>query len=153
MKTNEIFLDTNIPMYAAGKDHHYKRVCLKVLELVARRDLSAFTDVEVFQEILHRFISQRKAEIGFQIFDNFYKLMRNNVLPVTAKEILKARGLAEKYPEAKARDILHLAVMKSYGLKTIITVDTHFDKFQELTRMEPKEFLDYFESQKEEERD
>lgn len=54
------------------------------------------------------------------------------------------------YPEAKARDILHLAVMESQGLKTIVTVDTHFDKFQELTRMDPKEFLDYFESQKEE---
>lgn len=153
MKMNKIFLDTNIPMYAAGKDRHHKKPCLKLLELVARRELLAFTDVEVFQEILHRFISQGKAEIGFQIFDNFYKLMQNNVLPVTAKEISKAREFAEKYPEAKARDILHLAVMESQGLKTIITVDTHFDKFQEVTRMEPKKFLDNFESQKEEEED
>lgn len=148
MTISKVFLDTNIPMYAAGKDNHYKEPCLKILELVVKRDLSAFTDVEVFQEILHRF-SQRQAEIGFQIFDNFYKLMRDNILPVTAKEISRARELAEKYPEAKARDILHFSVMESQGLKIIVTVDKHFDRFQELTRMDPKEFLGYFESQKE----
>lgn len=50
----KVFLDTNIPMYASGKEHKYKKSCQDIILSVASGRLTAYTDVEVFQEILHK---------------------------------------------------------------------------------------------------
>ena len=142
MKINKVFVDTNIAMYAAGKDHEHKKPCLEMLELIADGKLLAFTDAEVFQEILHRFIAFKSLETGFQIFDNFYDLIRTEkILAITAEDIMKARKLAKKYSQAKARDLLHLAVMVNHDLRFIVTVDAHFEEFKEVERLDPKKVV------------
>jgi uncharacterized protein len=47
----KIFIDTNIPMYAADTDHHLKDSCVEILNAAASGELEAYTDSEVFQEI------------------------------------------------------------------------------------------------------
>ena len=51
------FIDTNVPMYAAGKVHPYKDACIQILHRVATGELLACTDAEVHQEIFHRYWS------------------------------------------------------------------------------------------------
>jgi len=50
----KVFIDTNIPMYAAGKEHSFKAPSISLLHAIADGELDAVTDCEVFQEILHR---------------------------------------------------------------------------------------------------
>jgi hypothetical protein len=140
MKSAEVLLDSNIPMYAAGKDHEYKPACIRVLKAVVAGELEAVTDAEVFQEILHRFLAVNQPAQGFKIFDNFYNLMKDATLPVTLEDVAKAKELAGKYPASKARDLLHLAVMIRNNIKSIVTVDSHFDQFEEITRLNPVKF-------------
>lgn len=145
MKIDKVFVDTNIPMYAAGKDHEHKKPCLELLELIADGKLLAFTDAEVFQEILHRFIALKNSEAGFQIFDNFYNLIgMEKILPITAEDVMKTKKLAQQYTRARARDLLHLAVMINHDLRFIVTVDAHFEEFKEVERMDPKKHLRNF---------
>ena len=59
-----IFLDANIPMYAAGQPHPLKQPCLDVLALVALYPDAFCTDAEVFQEILHRYRAQGRWQDG-----------------------------------------------------------------------------------------
>jgi len=59
-----IFLDANIPMYAAGRPHPLKQPCLDVLALVALYPDAFCTDAEVFQEILHRYRAQGRWQDG-----------------------------------------------------------------------------------------
>lgn len=141
MKTSKepCFIDTNIPMYAAGRDDPYKSACLHILQEIANGSLAleAYTSVEVFQEILYRYSSIGRLKEGLQIFDNFYTLMQGHIYEVTPKTIQRMRHLFEKYPQARARDLVHLAVMIEHQVPKIYTVDQHFDHFDEAQRLEP----------------
>ncbi len=136
----KFFIDTNVPMYAAGKEHPLKNSCLKVLESIAKNEILAFTDTEVFQEILYRFFSIRRKEIGLSLFDGFVKIMHGAVMPVGYKDIMVARELAGKkeYENLQPRDIIHLSVMINHGIETIITADKEFEKVGIISVIHPE---------------
>jgi len=134
-----VFLDTNIPIYAAGKESEYKKDCLEVLEAIGREEVEGLTSTEVFQEILYRFWYLKDIENGWQIFDNFREVI-SQVLPVTEEDISKARELSEKYKSIKPRDLLHAAVMISNQIENIISVDKDFDAISEINRLDPLTF-------------
>jgi predicted nucleic acid-binding protein len=46
------FLDVNIPMYAAGKDHRSRAACVYVMQEIAEGRLIVAIDTEIIQEIL-----------------------------------------------------------------------------------------------------
>ena len=124
----KVFIDTNIPMYAAGKDHLFKKKCLGILESIARDDINAYTDTEVLQEILYRYFYINQRETGFDIFDLFATIMDGVILPVLHSDIMLARLLAEKEETVKLspRDLIHLAVMLNNGIRHIVTTDRGF---------------------------
>ncbi len=123
-----VFIDTNIPMYAAGKDHPLKKSCLDVLESTAKGEIEAFTDTEVFQEILYRYFYINQRKTGFEVFDLFATIMDGSILPVRHSDIMLARLLAEKEETFKfsPRDLIHLAVMLNNGMRHIVTTDRGF---------------------------
>lgn len=92
----KVFIDTNIPMYAAGKDHPFKKKCLGILESIAREEIEAYTDTEVLQEILYRYFYINQRKTGFDVFDLFATIMDDAILPVCHGDIVQARLLAEK---------------------------------------------------------
>jgi len=49
-----VFIDTNIPMYAAGTPHPLRDPCQAIIRAVAEGKLEAVTDAEVLQEIRYR---------------------------------------------------------------------------------------------------
>ena len=61
-----IFLDSNIFMYAAGSAHPHKAGCLALLERIARSPAAHehCINTEVLQEILHRYRSIKRDELG-----------------------------------------------------------------------------------------
>ncbi len=124
----KLFIDTNIPMYAAGKDHPLKQKCLGILASIATENIEAYTDTEVLQEILYRYFYISQRESGFAIFDHFATIMDNNILPVRYGDIMLARLLAEKEETFKLspRDLIHLAVMLNNGIRHIVTTDRGF---------------------------
>jgi predicted nucleic acid-binding protein len=62
------------------------------------------------------------------------------ILPVTQDDIALTIELSRVYGPggAKARDLIHAAVMRNNGLSTIISADTHFDQIEELERIDPQ---------------
>ncbi len=135
----KIFIDTNIPMYAAGKEHHLKDGCVKILGSVASGDLEAYTDSKVFQEILYRYYHISQVDMGFQVFDLFSIIMNGNVLPVTHRDVNQARFFAESEAAAglSPRDLIHLAVMLNNGIDTIATTDQAFTKVDRIKVFAP----------------
>ena len=126
----KFFIDTNLPMYAAGKAHPLKESSLKILESIAKNEISAVTDTEVFQEILYRFFRIGRKEMGMAVFDGFAKIMHGSILPIGYKDIMTARKLAviKEYDSLQPRDLIHLSVMINHGIKNIITADKDFEK-------------------------
>jgi uncharacterized protein len=130
-----LFLDANIPTYAAGRDHPLKEPCKEVLRLAARHPRSFFTDAEVLQEMLHRYLALRRWPEGKRVVLDFAALMDSSIEPVTAGDVVRACDLADQYAarsgaQLAARDLLHATVIlrvESDEAK-IVSADGDFDE-------------------------
>jgi len=137
---SRVFIDANIPMYAAGTVHPLKEPSQRVVMAVATGHLDAVTDAEVLQEILYRYLHIGEREKGFRVFDHFYRIMLGRILPIEDADVQQARFLAQQHPGLSPRDVIHLAVMKRYGVMEILTADTAFDKIEQVRRIDPARF-------------
>jgi uncharacterized protein len=131
-----VFLDTNIFVYAAGKEGPHKAPCLKILREVADGTLSAVTNVEVIQELLHLFSRRNRRADGVALCRRVLALIPEP-LPVERRTVELLCQLAEKYPDKGTRDLLHLASMVAAGIQQIVTVDQDFDHLDEVERVVP----------------
>ena len=136
-----VFLDANVPIYAAGGEHALKAPCVRVLELAAERPRDFVTDAEVLQELLHRYLALRLWPAGRAVIEGFAVLMADRIEPVHGTDILEAAalagGLAGAHERRSARDLLHAAVMRRIGSRRIVTADRDFDAFEGLERLDP----------------
>lgn len=134
----QIFLDTNVQVYAAGRPHELKQPCQEVLTLAADYHTPFVTDAEVLQELLHRYLALRAWEPqGRESFASFAELMEGRVEPVYAEDVEQAARLVSRYSRLDARDLLHLAVMQRLGITHIVSADAGFDRLAEVERLDP----------------
>jgi predicted nucleic acid-binding protein len=133
------FLDVNVPMYAAGKDHPCKESCVWVMTEIAHGRLDTIINAEIIQEILYRYGAIQQWQVGVQMAQNLLDLVPT-VLPVTAHDMKTAVSLFGQYAPkgVKARDLLHTAVMQNHQLTHIISTDKHFDQVDGITRLDPQ---------------
>ena len=57
-----IFVDSNIPMYLIGSPHPNQERAEQALNRLREENEQFITGVEVYQEILHRYVSIRRLE-------------------------------------------------------------------------------------------
>ena len=129
--------DSNIFMYAAGREHAFKGRSASFLERVAVGSLDAAVDAEVLQEILHRYRALRRWAEGKAVYDAA-RIVFPVVFSVTAEVMDGARMLLDQYPGLMARDAVHASVVRVYNLESICSFDRDFDKIRGLRRIEPK---------------
>jgi predicted nucleic acid-binding protein len=135
--TSPIFLDVNVPIYAAGQPHPLKDPCAQVLTLAAQHPGSFITDAEVLQELLHRYLGKGIWLRGRPVVENFAVLMHGRVEPVTADDVRQAVVQVDQYVGLSARDLLHVAIMKRLAILHIVTADRDFDRVLDITRLDP----------------
>ena len=131
------FIDANVPIYASGRPHPNKEPCLRILRLVAEQPWSFVTDVEVLQELLHRYLSSERWALGREVLLGFAEVMHDRIEPVVEQDMHLAVRLGDDYPDVSARDLVHAAVMERLGASRIISADTDFDRLPGLTRLDP----------------
>jgi predicted nucleic acid-binding protein len=131
-----VFVDANVPMYAVGAAHPLKQPCVDFLEAVARGEVTALTDAEVLQEILHRYSALNKRERAIEVVRLFVSVVPT-VLPVTLADIEGALDVHQQYRGLQARDSLHVAVMTNNHVRRILSADQHFDLVDQVQRLDP----------------
>ena len=80
------FIDANVPIYAVGRGHRYKEPCVRILMMVAEHPQMFFTDAEVLQELVHRYLASGRWALGREVLESFGELMHDRVEPVYAEE-------------------------------------------------------------------
>jgi predicted nucleic acid-binding protein len=131
-----IFIDTNIVMYAVGREHRYKEPCARIIMEIARGKIGAVTDAEVLQEILYRYWHIGELEKGLQVFRDFEALMPQ-IYEITRSALVTAAAILQQHSHISPRDALHVAVMKSWGIETIYSTDADFDAIEGIERVDP----------------
>lgn len=135
-----IFVDANVPIYAAGRDHPLKEPSQEVLRMAAARPQDFFTDAEMLQELLHRYLALRIWPAGKEAVLGFAALMKGSVESVSAEDVGRAASLADDYaPELSARDLLHIAIMLRVEAGSVVTADKSFDRIaaEGILRLDP----------------
>ena len=92
------------------------------------------TDVEAYQEILHRYTAIGRADAidaAFACLDG----IADETLTFGMAEIRSARALLESVQGISARDALHVAVMRAAGVSRILTLDRGFDACPGIERL------------------
>ena len=142
MPRSPIFLDSNVFLYAAGREHPLRDPCRRALDRLASGSVLAVTSSEVLQEILH--VVSRTGARG-----DAARLVRHvldlvpDVLPVRREEVAHACELIEHDSRIDPRDAVHVATMRLRGLTEILTADRHFDAIEGIRRIDPSGFGDF----------
>ena len=138
-----VFIDANIPIYAAGREHPIKEPCARILMMAAEHPQSFVTDAEVLQELLHRYLASGRWALGGEVLQAFAEVMHGRIEPVYEADIHAAADLADRHPSVSARDLVHAAVMERLGAERIISADADFDRLPDVTRLDPAGATDW----------
>lgn len=130
----KVFVDSNVPMYVAGKEHPLRDPALRFMEQVRRGQVEACTSTEVLQEILFRYTGLGRRDLAVQVYDLFAQLCPV-VFPVSLADTDRTRDLLGSGTGASVRDLLHAAVMLDNGVIHIATFDRGFDAIPGIERL------------------
>ena len=122
-------------MYLVGAEHPNKNRAIGLIAELSAQGERFVTDVEVYQEILHRHASIRR----FNLIDDAFQALGevvDEVLPVGVSEVHTARSLVAEVPNLSARDAVHVAVMRTAGLTRILSFDRTFDACDGIERVD-----------------
>ena len=105
-----ILIDSNVPMYLVGAPHPHKADAQRLLEKCITERRRLVTDAEVLQEILHRYVAVDRRDAIQPAFDALLGVV-DQVFPVDASAVDRAKAIVLARKRLSARDALHLAVM------------------------------------------
>jgi len=114
-----VFIDSNIPMYVAGREHPLREPSRRFLTRVQAGELEGCTSTEVLQEVLYRYVGLRRPDLAV----------------VTLADTDRARDLVRAGTPASMRDLVHAAVMLNNDVKKIASFDGGFDHVKGLERL------------------
>jgi predicted nucleic acid-binding protein len=129
-----IFVDSNVPMYLVGAPHPHKLDAQRLLEGVVTAGEKLVTDVDVLQEILHRYTAIDRRDAIQPAFDALLGLI-DEVFPVALGDVERAKAMVLERRRLSARDALHAAVMERRDVTRILSFDSGFDGLPGLTRL------------------
>ena len=129
-----IFVDSNIPMYLIGAPHRHKTDAQRLLEQLLSERSRLVTDAEVLQEILHRYVAIDRRDAIQPAFEALLGVV-DQVMPIDAAAVQRAKAIVLGSQRLSARDALHLAVMEQNSIARILSFDGGFDGYPGITRL------------------
>lgn len=121
-------------MYLIGAAHPHKSEAQVILERLIAAGQRLVTDAEVLQEILHRYTAiDRRDAIGPALQVTLE--MVDDVISIEKADVLRAAEITLNPALMSARDAVHIAVMERHGIRSILSFDGDFDRWQGLRRI------------------
>ena len=117
-----IFLDTNVFMYAVGRQHPLKESAREFFEESRTNNVHLCTSAEVLQELFHAYLPVgRMVELDFAI--SLIERSGIEVWPSEQEDVILARQLVEQFSTLESRDLCHLASCRRRGVSDVKTFD------------------------------
>lgn len=120
-------------MYLVGGAHPNKERAQQSIETAIAANEQLVTDVEVFQEILHRYAAINRKQAMGPCFALLERIV-DEIYPVEREDIDRAMSILLD-TDLSARDALHAAVMLRRGVSRIMTFDRGFDRVTGIERL------------------
>lgn len=120
-----IFVDTDIFMYAVGKEHPLRETARDFFRKTLQQRDDLVTSVEVLQEFLHAYLPVNRIDT-LDAALTLAKARTRSIWSLEVEDVDLARALANGQLGLNARDILHLACCKRRDVRQIKTFDRAF---------------------------
>jgi predicted nucleic acid-binding protein len=121
-------------MYLVGAPHPHKADAQRLLEKLITDRQRLVTDAEVLQEILRRYVAIDRRDAIQPAFDALLGVV-DQVLAVDGTVVQRAKQIVLGYRQLSARDAVHLSIMEQNGIDRILSFDSGFDAFPQITRL------------------
>ncbi len=125
-----IFVDTNVFMYAVGKEHALKAQASEFFRASIHNRDQLCTSAEVLQELLHVYL----AENRLPTFETAVRLIADldmDVWPLEDDDVYLAHQMHERFPTLQSRDLCHWASCQRRGIGDVKTFDSGFSSILE----------------------
>lgn len=129
----KVFIDSNIPMYVAGRAHPNREPARRFFHRVLSGEVEGVSSTEVLQEILYRYSAIGRRDLAEQVYEAFVEICPE-IYAVELADTDQAKDILTRFDAISARDAVHAAVMLNRGIKEIATFDRGFDQFDGITR-------------------
>jgi uncharacterized protein len=129
-----ILIDSNVPMYLVGSEHPHKADAQRLLDDLVAREQRLVTNVEVLQEILHRYSAIGRLDAIQPAFDAVLNVV-DEIFSLGLEDAEEAKRIVLGGYGVSARDAIHIAVMRSNDVHRILSFDTGFDRFPGIERL------------------
>jgi predicted nucleic acid-binding protein len=117
-----IFVDTNVFMYAVGREHPLRDAAREFFLEHVRSGEVLVTSAEVLQELLHAYIpANRLATLDAAL--TLARARLGSIWPVEGEDVELARAFIDRHRALGARDLLHLACCERRGVTRAQTYD------------------------------
>lgn len=130
----KVFLDSNIPMYVAGRDHPNREAARRLMASIRTGRHEACASTEVLEEILYRSSSLGQLTLAREVYDAFVEICPT-VFSVTLADTDRARDLLCAGAGISARDAVHAAVMLNHEVEWVATFDAGFGRVPGIRRL------------------
>lgn len=121
-------------MYLVGGPHPRKSEAQILLERIVASRERLVTDVEVLQEILHRYAAINRREAITPAVQSMLGIV-DEVYPIEKADVLRASEIVQNPAGLSARDAVHVAIMERYGIRSILSFDSDFDRWPGVERV------------------
>ena len=121
-------------MYLVGAEHPNKGRAQLLLQTAVLAGDRLVTDVEVLQEILHRYTAIERLDAIQPTFDTVLGVV-DEVFPVDPVDVDHAKQIILGGSSFTARDALHIAVLERRGISRVMSFDAGYDRRPGLIRI------------------
>ena len=137
MKT--AFLDTNtIVRYITGDDPKKMKACYKLLRAPDNNEITLVTSETIIAEVVYVLGSRRLFHlVPEEIAKRLLPILSIPGLKLEHREAIKRALLLFSELKIDFEDCLSVAHMERQRLQTLYSYDQHFDRVEQVTRLEP----------------
>ena len=121
-------------MYLVGASHPFQGAARRLLESSIHLGERLVTDVEVLQEILHRYTAIRRPDAIQPAFDALLRVV-DEVWGIELADVERAKTLLLGASSLSTRDAVHVAVMERHEVSRILSFDAAYDRMPGLVRV------------------
>ena len=129
--------DTNVFIYALGRDHPHRQACRRVVDLAAEGVLRGEASVELVQEFLH-VRARRSGDRAEAVREAEAVASLCTLHDLTELDLHLALSLFARTGSIEARDAIHAATALNRGIDAILSTDEDFDSVAGLERISPE---------------
>ena len=134
---NRYLVDTNVFLYARGKDHRYREPCRAILQAARDRRIVLEASVELVQEFIHVLLRRGLDRASALDEANEVRSQCRRMHAFDGDVLTEALTLLRRHDELGVRDAVHAATARRAGISSVLSADIAFDAVDELTRVDP----------------